>query len=215
MPSSNKRLFIEIEAPDFAGKTTLCNNLKKLLFGNFCFIRLPGFTDIGEEIRNIIKYKKISPEVSLGLAFASHMDAYDNMDEAKNYIVDRALTSCFVYQGLMQGLIHSQNALFNEFIKVIKDKIDKKFERYVVYLKLSAEDIYKRKMQSGRENCEKDNFDNLSMDKLKFLVKSYETAIFSNSKINTPDRVKVIDALKNPTDVCNEVLDFINLIQLN
>ena len=87
--SIKKKLFIEIEAPEFAGKTTLINRIRKMLINdldNWGFIRLPGFTKFGEDCRNILKYTEATDKAILGLAFASHMDIYSKLANNINYI---------------------------------------------------------------------------------------------------------------------------------
>lgn len=210
----NKPFFIEIEAPEFGGKTTLIDNLKIELKSsnlNWSFIRLPGFTEFGEECRKLLKYYNASDEARLGLAFAAHMDAYKNMDPMQNYIVDRALNSCVVYQGYFSKLKEKRPDLFNIFIKTIKQEIDKNFNRYVIYLDITAEEILKRRNKNIRKEeiiGKKDIYDSLSLDKMLDLVYYYKKAIF-DSDINSENKLLCINAALSPKEISNIAKDWI------
>lgn len=211
---SHKSLFIEVEAPEFAGKTTLVNNLKKELKSsnlNWSFIRLPGFTAFGEECRKLLKYCNSSDEAKLGLAFAAHMDAYVNMNPMQNYIVDRALNSCTVYQGYFSKLEEKQPLLFDTFIKTIKQEIDNKFDRYIVYLDITAAEIVKRRNRACREEevlGKTDIYDSLSIDKMQELIYCYKKSIF-NTDINPKDKLLCVNAALSPELITDTVKDWI------
>lgn len=205
-----KNLFIEIEAPEFGGKTTLCNNLKKLITDiPIDFIRLPGFSSLGEKIRHLIKYEKMGPKASLGLAFAAHMDAYDNMSPLKNYVVDRALTSCVVYQGYIQGLIKSDKILFDHFYDNLSSYVNSKFKRLVFYIDIDVDEIFRRKALANRVSevdGKTDVFDEMNRDEMEFLIKAYKETLL-NPIYNPKTTTFIIDGKQSPEQIALQVIN--------
>ncbi len=109
-----KGLFLSIEGPDGAGKTTQAGLLKDRLEGlglKVVLTREPGGTPIGEEIRKILlnpdfREMTVSCEILLySAARAQLVDQYILPFLKKGFIVisDRYLDSSIVYQGFAGG----------------------------------------------------------------------------------------------------------------
>ena len=206
--TQNKNLFIEIEAPEFGGKTTLCSNLKNLLDIPVEFVRLPGFSVLGEKIRHLLKYETMGPEAALGLAFAAHMDAYEHMDINKNYVVDRALTSCVVYQGYLQKLLKNNKILFDHFYDVLSSYVNSKFRRIVFYIDIDTDEVFRRKALANRTSeveGKEDIFDSMDYESMNYLIRSYKEALY-NPIYNPKTTTYIINGKQSPEEIANQVM---------
>lgn len=107
-------VFISIEGPDGAGKTTQAHMLKERLEnqGYKVFLtREPGGTPIGEEIRNILlnpRFEEMSVACEILLYSAARSQLVKDvlrpyLERGYMVITDRYLDSSLVYQGLAGG----------------------------------------------------------------------------------------------------------------
>lgn len=97
--------FIVIEGPDGVGKTTIINGLKEHL-PEAVFIREPGNSKFGNEIRKILLHKnyKLETMTEIMLFFASFIETSKKiiepaLDKGKIIIADRWYYSTLAYQG--------------------------------------------------------------------------------------------------------------------
>ena len=208
--SNSKKLFLEIEAPEFGGKSTLCKLLSEKL-PTYKQIRLPGYTELGEKLREFLKYEKMGSEANLGIAYAAHMDAYEKMDPNTNYIIDRALTSCFVYQGILLEKYTKNKKVFDIFIQSIHDKIVEKYKRIVFYLDIDVDEIFKRRALANRvtesTTNKEDLYDNMDRASMQQLVDAYKYSIDQQTKLFPEDDFYQINAKQKPEQILESVYD--------
>lgn len=124
-------MFITIEGPDKAGKTTQIKLLKKYAEDrglNWVFTRNPGATSLGSRLRDIVLDNKevISDKAELMLYLADRADHVSTLlkpalAEGKVVICDRFTDSTEAYQGYGRGIdiktIKMMNALICEGIE--------------------------------------------------------------------------------------------------
>ena len=108
-------LFVSMEGPDGAGKSTQIELLRAYLTArgyDVIITREPGGTVISEAIRQIIlnkEYTEMSPNTELLLYAAARAQLVQEvirpaLDAGKAVICDRFLESSVVYQGIARGL---------------------------------------------------------------------------------------------------------------
>lgn len=108
-------LFITMEGPDGAGKTTQIEKLKDYLSGkgyDIILCREPGGTKISEAIREVIlnkEFKEMGYMTELLLYASARAQLVEQvirpaLDEDKIVICDRFVDSSAVYQGIARGL---------------------------------------------------------------------------------------------------------------
>lgn len=212
----NKPLLFEIEAPDFAGKTTLINNLKKAMKNKthsffsedkFEFFRLPGSTPFSEKCRALIKQYKTNPISSAALAFAAQMDFYKTLESKsfnKNIILDRGLLSFIVYQGYLTNFVDADHEYYNCLYDRLKDQIDKQFKRYVIFLSISDEEYLNRRA-SRSKNSKEDIYDDLAYSEK--IRNGYNWAV---KNLGYPPSINyILDANKLPNEMTKNALNFI------
>ncbi len=103
--------FITIDGANGAGKTTLAMNLAAKLQDmgiEVIVIREPGGTEIGEEIRELVQWKRSSPESQALLCAAARIEVLSQvvkpaLAEGKWVIADRFTPSTWVYQHYLGG----------------------------------------------------------------------------------------------------------------
>ena len=124
-------MFITIEGPDKAGKTTQIKLLKKYAEDrglNWVFTRNPGATSLGSRLRDIVLDNKevISDKAELMLYLADRADHVATLlkpalAEGKLVICDRFTDSTEAYQGYGRGIdiktIKMMNALVCEGVE--------------------------------------------------------------------------------------------------
>lgn len=106
-------MWINVDGPDGAGKTTLITGLVEHLVASGKTVnvyREPGGTETGEKIRDIVKGvgNTMCKETETFLFLASRIELYDNairdaLDRGEVVITDRGNYSTIVYQGLAIG----------------------------------------------------------------------------------------------------------------
>ncbi|MFT7615343.1 MAG: dTMP kinase [Candidatus Woesearchaeota archaeon] len=108
-----KGLFITFEGGEGVGKSTLIQRInKKLSESHSIFItREPGGTELGEQIRFLLKHVnlKIDPKTELLLFSAARAQLFTNkiqpqLDANQIVLSDRFFDSTIVYQGYARGL---------------------------------------------------------------------------------------------------------------
>ncbi len=114
----NKGLFITFEGGDACGKSTQVKLFKEYanlhpLKDKFIFIREPGGTVLGEEIRKLVLNYTLDapvPKAELMLFLASRAQICEKvivpaLKEGKIVIADRFYDSTIAYQGMARGIM--------------------------------------------------------------------------------------------------------------
>lgn len=123
----HRPLFVSFEGSEGSGKTTQITLLQAHLekAGREVFVtREPGGTEIGEEIRHLLKHAqtvdKMCPETELLLFAASRAQLVRErivpaLQEGKTVLCDRYLDSTTVYQGVARKISSDPVAMINRF----------------------------------------------------------------------------------------------------
>ncbi|MCK6226254.1 dTMP kinase [Staphylococcus hominis] len=195
--------FITFEGPEGSGKTTVLNQINKLLSENYNVIstREPGGVSTGEEIRNILldgENIDIRTEVLLFAASRREHLVEKVIPALKNnkvVLCDRYIDSSLAYQGHARGIGIEEVKKINEFA------INGLYPDLTIYLDIDAE--------VGRERILKNQRSQNRLDKetLTFhqkVIEGYKTLIKTN-----PERFKVVDATQNIESVVSDTYEII------
>jgi dTMP kinase len=148
-------MYITIEGIDTAGKSTQIELLKEK-FTNAIFIKEPGETTIGKQLREMIFTQNISKKTELFLFLADRSETIETIikpNKDKLIISDRSLISGIAYG--MEFFNLEDLAHFNAFAT------DKIYPDLVIILKLNRNTLEKRLSQKSHDNIEKRGIDYL------------------------------------------------------
>lgn len=195
--------FITFEGPEGSGKTTVLNQINKLLSENYNVIstREPGGVSTGEEIRNILLDGENIDIRTEALLFAASRREHlvekviPALKNNKVVLCDRYIDSSLAYQGHARGIGIEEVKKINEFA------INGLYPDLTIYLDIDAE--------VGRERILKNQRSQNRLDKetLTFhqkVIEGYKTLIKTNS-----ERFKVIDATQNIESVVSDTYEII------
>lgn len=195
--------FITFEGPEGSGKTTVLNQINKLLSENYNVIstREPGGVSTGEEIRNILLDGENIDIRTEALLFAASRREHlvekviPALKNNKVVLCDRYIDSSLAYQGHARGIGIEEVKKINEFA------INGLYPDLTIYLDIDAE--------VGRERILKNQRSQNRLDKetLTFhqkVIEGYKTLIKTN-----PERFKVIDATQNIESVVSDTYEII------
>lgn len=195
--------FITFEGPEGSGKTTVLNQINKLLSENYNVIstREPGGVSTGEEIRNILLDGKNIDIRTEALLFAASRREHlvekviPALKNNKVVLCDRYIDSSLAYQGYARGIGIEEVKKINEFA------INGLYPDLTIYLDIDAE--------VGRERILKNQRSQNRLDKetLTFhqkVIEGYKTLIKTN-----PERFKVVDATQNIESVVSDTYEII------
>ena len=195
--------FITFEGPEGSGKTTVLNQINKLLSENYNVIstREPGGVSTGEEIRNILLDGENIDIRTEALLFAASRREHlvekviPALKNNKVVLCDRYIDSSLAYQGHSRGIGIEEVKKINEFA------INGLYPDLTIYLDIDAE--------VGRERILKNQRSQNRLDKetLTFhqkVIEGYKTLIKTN-----PERFKVIDATQNIESVVSDTYEII------
>ena len=163
-----KGLFITFEGGEACGKSTQIKLLKDYIASrpdkeDFVFIREPGGTKLGENIRELLlNYEEDSPtpKSELLLFLASRAQLFEKvilpaLNEGKTVIADRFFDSTVAYQGFARNILNADEILDLHKIILGNFKPDLTF-----YLKISPVEAFKRKaIFPTLDRMEKENMD--------------------------------------------------------
>ncbi len=202
-----KNLFITFEGAECAGKSTHIGMLEDYFRNKkikYILTREPGGTEIGEEIRNIVKHhagrNPVSDEAELLLFAASraqHMRELilPALAEGTNVICDRFTDSTVAYQGYARGLDLKFIDLLNRFATIGRSP------DLTVILDLTPEESQAR----IRERNKKEKVhDRIESEHVSFHVK-VRNAFLEIAK-HEPGRVKIISSARNIEEVHNDII---------
>lgn len=195
--------FITFEGPEGSGKTTVLNQINKLLSENYNVIstREPGGVSTGEEIRNILLDGENIDIRTEALLFAASRREHlvekviPALKNNKVVLCDRYIDSSLAYQGHARGIGIEEVKKINEFA------INGLYPDLTIYLDIDAE--------VGRERILKNQRSQNRLDKetLTFhqkVIEGYKTLIKTN-----PERFKVVDAIQNIESVVSDTYEII------
>ncbi|MCT1484315.1 dTMP kinase [Staphylococcus hominis] len=195
--------FITFEGPEGSGKTTVLNQINKLLSENYNVIstREPGGVSTGEEIRNILLDGENIDIRTEALLFAASRREHlvekviPALKNDKVVLCDRYIDSSLAYQGYARGIGIEEVKKINEFA------INGLYPDLTIYLDIDAE--------VGRERILKNQRSQNRLDKetLTFhqkVIEGYKTLIKTN-----PERFKVVDATQSIQSVISDTYEII------
>jgi len=196
-----KGIFITMEGPDGAGKTTqmemLSESLKERGY-EVLLTREPGGTEISEAIRGILldpANKEMKPETELLLYAAARAQLVQQVigpavEAGKAVISDRFVDSSVVYQGIARGLgIETVYA-------VNRPAIGKYMPDATFLLDLSAKEGIARK----KDQAELDRMEQESLDFHEKVAEGYRTLAERD-----PERILTIDATLPKEVICDMI----------
>lgn len=223
------KTLIEIDGPDYSGKSTLIENLKKEQFlKNAHFCRMPGESYLGELLRPVFKeYTGLNKMSSFGVTMAMLADTYQHLTQVNSDLIvsDRGICSTVVYQGQLGRLLYSKefdSSLFLQALIWFKEYIKKNFKVKRILLDISYEEIFKRKQ--NRVSLEKDKYDNMPPEKFREMIESYRQLTDRNCKDLTFSKAKLFAGInpintfkievkeKTPEQMTNEALELIKQV---
>ncbi len=196
-----KGIFITMEGPDGAGKTTQIEMLSEYLKQEgyeVLITREPGGTVISEAIRKVLlspDHKEMKPETELLLYAAARAQLVHEVigpavDAGKAVISDRFVDSSVVYQGIARGLgietVYAVNA----------PAIGDYMPRVTFLLDLPAEVGIARK----KNQAELDRMEQESIDFHRKVAEGYRTLAE-----RTPERIQTIDATLPKEVICGMI----------
>ena len=148
-------MYIAIEGIDTAGKSTQIELLKNE-FNDFLFIKEPGFTPLGEKLRNIIFNDVICKKSELFLFLADRAETVEKVIKPninKNIITDRSVIS---------GIAYAMEFFeFNMLVNLNQFATNSIFPQKVIILKLDKKTLIKRLPTKTHDNIEKRGIDYL------------------------------------------------------
>lgn len=195
-------LFITIEGPDGAGKSTQIELLKEYFKDrgkDIVITREPGGTEISEKIRDIIldNENTAMADTTEALLYAAsraqhvHQKISPALKEGKVVICDRFVHSSLVYQGIGRGLGVEEVKGINDFaIEGIKPDI-------TLFFDISPEVALKRKTKN-------DKGDRLENEKVDFHQKVYEG--YKQLIEKYPKEFTIIDATRSIEEIHKEII---------
>lgn len=197
-------LFITVEGPDGAGKSTLVRELKKRLQEELTVplvtTREPGGSDIAEDIRAVIidpENKEMDARTEALLFAASRRQHIKEtispaLERDEVVLCDRFVDSSIAYQGAGRKLGVDEVATLNEFAT------ENLTPDLTLYLDVDAQEGLNR---IGHKNSNRQK-DRLEMEEVSFhnrVREAYQLLLNEN-----PDRMQFIDATNNPDSVLSD-----------
>lgn len=208
---SSKGIFITFEGPEGAGKTTQIKLLAQFFRerGVDCLItREPGGTAVAETLREIVKHhnsnEPIFPETELLLFAASRAQHVRFMiepalNQGKIVLCDRFIDSTTAYQGYARGLN-------SDFIRTLNQyAIGECFPNLTFLLDMPPESGFRRTTLRAEEIGKHDR---LESETIKFHHMVREG--FLQIAAAEPERVKIINADQDQTQIHTRILEYIN-----
>lgn len=200
-------MFITIEGPEGAGKTTVIQQVKEKLKDegiSFIFTREPGGIRIAEKIREVIldpEHKEMDGRTEAILYAAARRQhlvekVYPALKEGKTVICDRFIDSSLAYQGYGRGLG------FDEVLSLNSFATEGKMPDLTIFFDIHPEKGLARIQQHGERE-----FNRLDREKLEFHMKVYEG--YQQVIKKFPERVTVVNADRPIEAVVKDVYEVI------
>lgn len=191
-----------LEGLDFSGKTSqvqfMVDYLTERGFKVITF-REPGGTEVGEEIRTILKTKEMDPMTELTLFTAARLELITKkiqplIKQGYVIILDRFIDSTYAYQGSGRGLLHSVMYLERLITEMVKPDI-------VFYLDVDLRVAADRAKNRGPM----DRLDSLSPE-IKMKIKQG----YTERMIQHPERTVRIDANLGVHEVTYQIMSWLD-----
>mgnify|MGYP002652060143 CR=1 FL=1 len=171
--------FITFEGPEGSGKTTVLNQINKLLSENYNVIstREPGGVSTGEEIRNILLDGENIDIRTEALLFAASRREHlvekviPALKNNKVVLCDRYIDSSLAYQGHARGIGIEEVKKINEFA------INGLYPDLTIYLDVDAEIGRQRILKNNREQNRLDKEEKAFHEKV---IEGYQKVISDN-----------------------------------
>ena len=204
-----KSKFIVIEGVDGAGKSTQIQKLKDFLeekgvLEEFVFVRDPGGTDAGSDIRKVILGHDMSSKTEALLFYASRQELLKQkiipaLKEGKNVIGDRYELTTFAYQ--IYGREKEENRNLIDCLQKEISLIPDKYYFFDLDAKISKNRTDSRDRKNNRLDDEDVNFFNRARYGYKKELLKYDH--------------KILDASKSIEEVAEEFIeDFSNFMDI-
>lgn len=210
-----KGIFITFEGPECAGKTTQIKMLRDYLIGigrDVITTREPGGTEVGEKLRDIVKYHvgstPITDEAEVLLFAASRAQHIGELIKpalncGKIVICDRFVDSTTAYQGYARGLDM-------EFILKLNDFAVSNYMPDITFLlDLTAEESMDRSSKREETLLVEDRIESEQLSFHKLVREG-----FLKIANQASDRIKIISAINSIDFIHNEIVDKLNGFKL-
>lgn len=202
-----KGLFITVEGPEGAGKSTVLSELHHQLEQDgfdVVLTREPGGVSIAEQIREVIlntkntEMDKRTEALLYAAARRQHLVeiVIPALSAGKIVMCDRFIDSSLAYQGNARGIGMEEVLDINQFA------IEDKMPDLTLYFDIDPEEGLKRiSKHSGRE------VNRLDLESVEFhtsVREGYQKVIRQY-----PDRIRVVDASKSKEEVINDAYEIV------
>ena len=197
----SKGYFITFEGPDGCGKTTQIERLREYLSSkgfDIVLTREPGGTPISEKIRAILLDPENKEEsgVTEALLYAASRAQHvaekikPALEEGKIVLCDRFMDSSLAYQAYARDL-------GEDVISINMFAIQGCSPDLTIFLDLDPEIGQKRQVERGK-------LDRLEQEGLSFQKKVYDG--YQQLIKKYPDRIKVVDADRDPDSISKDII---------
>jgi len=207
---NNRGIFITFEGPECAGKTTQIKLLKAYLesYGREAVVtREPGGTEIGEELRQIVKHHvsgvPVTDEAEVLLFAASRAQHVSELikpalQRGAVVICDRFFDSTTAYQGYARGLDMEFIDQLNSFA------VSGTIPDITILLDLTAEESIERGSRREETLFVEDRIESEKIDFHKRVREGFLKIAESE-----PDRLKIIPAIDTIENIHNKIVETI------
>lgn len=199
-----KAIFISLEGGEGVGKSTQIAFITEWFKKHNLPLTTtfePGGTELGQEVRKILKHAEydITPRAELLLFNACRAELMEEVIKPAisnniSILSDRFCDSTFVYQSYGRGLD------FNKTYNITQFAVDDVFPYFTFWLDLPPKEAFARK--NGADN---DRFEQTGLD---FHNKVYEA--YKDLSKKFPNRIKRIDASKSVEEVSAQIEQYLN-----
>ena len=208
-----KGIFITFEGPECAGKTTQIRLLKEYFAAcgrETIVTREPGGTEVGEELRQIVKHHvsdiPVTDEAEVLLFAASraqHVSVLIKPALARGAVVicDRFMDSTTAYQGYARGLDMEFIHKLNQFA------VNGCIPDMTILLDLSAEESIERSLKREETLFVEDRIESEKIDFHRRV-----RAGFLKIAAEEPDRLKIIPAVDKIENIHQKIIDCLQQI---
>ena len=199
--------FIVIEGVGGAGKTTQIENLKKK-YPDALFLREPGGTVPGEDIRNLL-FKHVKEMDPIAQLYLVHSARWQNVIEnimpaleaGRMVVCDRFQLSTFAYQVFPSG----REDVLEHMLETQAQFLSVGLNPHYVFLDVEPE-ISMKRIETGRED-DNDSFDDMKMDFHNMTYQGYKQGL-----VEMGLQCDVVDASQDIEQVSKDILDAVSRV---